>query len=80
MVEQDPEQLADALESEAERLERHSHELQERVDAARQAWEHKRRDESVPGAPQPGAQADEAAAADEKPQPDEVVAADEEPG
>jgi hypothetical protein len=53
---EDPHKLADPLEREADRLERESDELGEKLEATRQDWEHKRTDESVPGAPPPDGQ------------------------
>jgi hypothetical protein len=50
MPEDNPDELADALEREADHLERRSDQLREQVEAARQDWERKRRDDSVPGA------------------------------
>jgi hypothetical protein len=68
MAEDDPEQLADALDHEADRLERRSREVKDRVDAARADWERKRRDESIPGAAPPDPdEEDEAAGAEEDP-------------
>lgn len=53
MPEQDPEKLANELEREADRLERHSSEVGKQAEDARQDWARKRADESVPGAPPP---------------------------
>ena len=48
-----PHELADELEREADRLEHHSDELADKVAEVRQDWERKRGDPSVPGAPSP---------------------------
>ena len=61
MREEDPDELADQLEHEADQLERHSREVQQEADRVRQDWERKRRDESVPGAPPPGADEEDTA-------------------
>jgi hypothetical protein len=53
MAEQDPKELSDALEQEAEELARQSQEVQDRIEEARADWERKRADEAVPGAPPP---------------------------
>jgi hypothetical protein len=53
MPEHDPNELAEDLEQEADRLERHSGEVQQRLEEAREDWQRKRRDESIPGAPPP---------------------------
>jgi len=50
MDERDPQELAGELEQEGEKLESHSSELEDRVKEARQDWQRKRADESVPGA------------------------------
>lgn len=50
MNERDPDQLADELEREADKLEEHGKELGEKVEDARGDWERKRADPSVPGA------------------------------
>ena len=64
MHDDDPEQLADTLENEADRLERHSDEVKQRIKGAREDWERKRRDDSVPGAAPPES--------DEEPAPPEA--------
>jgi len=51
MAQDDPEELAQKLEREAEELARRSQELQGKVEQTRQGWERKRADGSVPGAP-----------------------------
>ena len=51
MAEQDPHELAEALERETRELARESDELSDRIDEARQDWERKRADDNVPGAP-----------------------------
>lgn len=48
-----PDELADQFECEADRLEQHSKELADKVGEVRQDWERKRRDQGVPGAPPP---------------------------
>lgn len=53
MPDEDPEKLADELDQQADQLERHSSKLGQHVAEARQAWQRKRRDENVPGAPPP---------------------------
>jgi hypothetical protein len=50
MRDEDPGQLADQLEREAERLEEESARLEGRVHGVRQDWERKRADPAVPGA------------------------------
>lgn len=50
---ENPQELADELEREADRLQRHSDELGEKVAEVRQDWERKRGDPSVAGAPPP---------------------------
>ncbi len=49
----DHEQLADKLEGESAALERHVHELEDEIDAAKADWRRKRADPGVPGAPAP---------------------------
>jgi hypothetical protein len=61
---------ADRLEREADELERRSDRLGEDISTAREDWEHKRREENVPGAPTPDEQEDAADDARE-PWPDE---------
>jgi hypothetical protein len=56
MSERDPDQLADELEREAAKLEKHGEELDENAREVRQAWERKRADPSVPGAVPPGSE------------------------
>ena len=51
MRDSDPEQLADELEREAARLQRESDRLRGEIAEAREDWERKRADQSVPGAP-----------------------------
>jgi hypothetical protein len=51
MSENDPFELADQHEREADRLARRSHELAEDVAGTREDWERKRADDAVPGAP-----------------------------
>jgi hypothetical protein len=53
MTEEDPGKLADSLEQEADELEQRSKKLEEQTDDVAQEWERKRADESVPGAPPP---------------------------
>jgi hypothetical protein len=53
MAETDPEKLADRLEDEADDLERRSRKLGQETEDVAQAWERKRSDEGVPGAPPP---------------------------
>jgi len=45
--------LADDLEAEADRLEKHGNEVEGRIDEARDEWDRKRSDTSVPGANPP---------------------------
>jgi chromosome segregation ATPase len=47
------EQQADRLEREVEDMQKRSDELGEEIGEAREDWEHKVRDESVPGTPAP---------------------------
>ncbi len=56
MPEQDPDELADDLSQEADRLEHDSAELGQRVEDTRQDWQRKRRDASIPGANPPEAE------------------------
>jgi DNA-binding ferritin-like protein len=51
--ERDVEQLADELDSVAERLEKHGDEVDGSIDKAREDWDRKRADESVAGATPP---------------------------
>ena len=53
MTEQDPHELAQHLEQEADDLERQGSEVEGSIKETRDDWEQKRRDESVPGAPPP---------------------------
>jgi hypothetical protein len=53
MPPEDPGHLAEEFEQEADRLEQHGQEVQGRIEDTRQEWEHKRADESVPGANPP---------------------------
>lgn len=53
MAEQDPHELAQRLEREADDLERQGGEVKDAVKESREDWQRKRRDESVPGAPPP---------------------------
>jgi hypothetical protein len=48
--ERDPDELADSLEQDADNLEQQSERLGDEVQDARQDWERKRADASVPGA------------------------------
>jgi hypothetical protein len=57
--EPDGEQIAEALEREADAMEHDSRELQNEVDEARADWRRKRADGSVPGAPPPAEDEDE---------------------
>jgi hypothetical protein len=50
MDERDPHELSEALEREADKLEHQGEEVKDAVNEAREDWEHKRRDDSVPGA------------------------------
>ena len=50
---QDPGELADDMEREADQLEDRSEELGHEVDEVRKDWERKRSDQSVPGANPP---------------------------
>ena len=59
MTETEHERLADQLEEEARRLERHSEEIEQEVKDARADWERKRSDEGVPGAVPPDGEKDE---------------------
>jgi hypothetical protein len=47
------EDLADDLEAEADRLEEHTDEVEGRIEDAREDWDRKRSDTSVPGASPP---------------------------
>ena len=51
MEKSDADRLTDELEEEAEVLEERSERLGEKTRAVREAWERKRRDPGVPGAP-----------------------------
>jgi hypothetical protein len=51
VADEDPTELADQLQHEADALARHSQELERDTQEVRQDWERKRRDPSVPGAP-----------------------------
>ena len=53
MGEPDHEQIADRLKDESAALEHHVRELQDEIDDAKAAWERKRADPKVPGAPPP---------------------------
>jgi hypothetical protein len=66
MDERDPNELSEALEQEADKLERQGEEVKHAVNDAREDWEHKRRDQNVPGAipPEPG-ETDEPGQADD---------------
>lgn len=69
---EDPDRLADQLEQEADKLGRHSQELQEEIEGTRQDWERKRADDGVPGAvPRP---ADETAESGDDSPPGETGA------
>jgi hypothetical protein len=66
MAERDPKELSQALEREADELQRQGREVKDAVDEAREDWEHKRRDDNVPGAPPPeGSEADDPAHAED---------------
>ncbi len=54
-LEKDVAQHADAMEDQADAMEQRSSELADDVSDARDDWERKRRDPSVPGAPEPEA-------------------------
>jgi hypothetical protein len=60
MAKEDPGKLADDLEHEADELEQRSQDLEEQIDEAAQEWEQKRADPSVPGAPPPAKDEDDA--------------------
>jgi hypothetical protein len=60
----DPKRLSDSLAKEADELERDSSELEGQIQATRDDWEHKRRDDGVPGAQPP----DDPAAGEEPPE------------
>ena len=60
MAETDPGKLADHLEDEADELEQRSEKLKENTEDVAQEWERKRSDESVPGAPPPTDDEDDA--------------------
>jgi hypothetical protein len=69
MSERDPDQLADQLDEEADKLERRSEELGSKVQDVRDDWERKRADPGVPGAvPRPK---DEASPGDQEREPDD---------
>jgi hypothetical protein len=53
MAESDHEQIADRLSEESDALERHAHELEDKIDRTKQDWERKRSDPAVPGADPP---------------------------
>jgi hypothetical protein len=53
MTREDPFELAQEREREADELERRSRELGSAVDETREDWERKRADDAVPGAPPP---------------------------
>jgi hypothetical protein len=65
MSERDPGELADSLEQEADELEQHSDRLGDEVQDARQDWQQKRSDPSVPGANPP--ESDDSAQAEQSP-------------
>jgi hypothetical protein len=65
--ETDHERLADKLEEELRKLERHSEEVEREVKEARDDWERKRADPGVPGAPAPAREQDETSAPEETP-------------
>jgi hypothetical protein len=50
---EDPDKLADELEHEAAQLQEQSEKLHGDVAEVREDWERKRRDQNVPGAPEP---------------------------
>ena len=72
MTEQDPHELAQALERETDDLEHQGREVKDAVKETREDWERKRRDESVPGAPPPEHDAEDPGpvAAEEEPPPE----------
>ena len=62
MTPEDPGRLADEFDQQADQLEQHGREVQERIEDTRHEWESKRADEGVPGAnPPPQPSADEPA-------------------
>lgn len=66
MAEQDPHELADSLEREADKLARESEEVGGRIDETREDWHRKRADDNVPGAtPPPDGASDDAGPADD---------------
>jgi len=66
MSESDHEQIADRLNEESAALERHTGELQGKIDRTKQEWERKRSDPAVPGA-QPPEEAEEERGEDQTP-------------
>ncbi len=52
---QDHKELADEMEREGDQMEQRSAELGDEIKEVRDDWQRKRADESVPGAPPPGA-------------------------
>jgi hypothetical protein len=53
MSERDPDQLADELEHESDKLKQRTENLEDAVEDVKQDWERKRADGSVPGAVPP---------------------------
>jgi hypothetical protein len=70
-MEKSPKALADELERVADELGEKSEAVQREIDEARNAWEAKRADPAVPGAPP--REDDDQAAAVESPIPDDVA-------
>jgi hypothetical protein len=60
--ERDPDQLADELEDEADKLKERTENLGDELQDVRQDWERKRADESVPGAVPPDSEDSDAGA------------------
>lgn len=72
MSENDPMELADARDREADQLQKRSEELRDEVQSTRDDWRHKRENEDVPGAPpieslEEGARREEAGQGAEQP-------------
>ena len=61
----DPGELAEHLERDVDKLERHSEEIQDEIEHVRQDWHRKRADQSVPGALAPESEEDDAQEGDE---------------
>jgi hypothetical protein len=61
---EDPGELADELDQEADQMQRRSDELGDKLEQVRQDWQRKRADQGVPGATPPDDSGDENSAED----------------